>query len=335
MQLLGLIILSTFITGLLLVPFIDFLYKMKFQRQKQKTRDVFNRHTPIFDKFHAWKAGTPFGGGVLILAVVTVLTLWAYGIFEINIKGWELFVLLFSFLSFGALGFYDDLKKMINGKKSDFFGLRFRYKFFIQWVLAFIIGTIFYTQLGYDFFFIRFLGEFNIGILYIPLAAFIIVSFTNAFNITDGLDGLAGGLFLICMIAFLVISAGLLNQWLGIFIAILIGSVIAFLYFNIFPARLWLGDVGSMSLGAMLAVVGLLTGKITALAIIGGVFVIEVASSLFQILAKRFLGKKILPVTPFHLFLQNQGWEEPKIVMRLWLLGVLFAVVGLFIAGIK
>lgn len=335
MQLLGLIILSTFITGLLLVPFIDFLYKMKFQRQKQKTRDVFNRHTPIFDKFHSWKAGTPFGGGVLILAVVTVLTLWAYGIFEVNIKSWELFVLLFSFLSFGALGFYDDLKKMINGKKTDFFGLNFRFKFFIQWVLAFILGTIFYTKLGYDFFFIRFLGEFNIGILYIPLAALIIVSFANAFNITDGLDGLASGLFLICMVAFLVISAGLLNQWLGIFIAILIGAVVAFMYFNIFPARLWLGDVGSMSLGAMLAVVGLLTGKITALVIIGGVFVIEVSSSLVQILGKRFFGKRLLPVTPFHLYLQSIGWEEPKIVMRLWLLGFLFAILGLFIAGIK
>lgn len=334
-ELLGLIIMSAFLSGFLFVPFIDFLYRIKFQRQRQKTRDFLNNRTLIFDKFNHWKAGTPFGGGILIIIIVTLLTLWAYGIFEIEIKPWELFVLLFSFLSFGALGLYDDIKKMVNGKRSDFFGLRFRYKFLIQWILAFILGTVFYTKLGYDFVFIRYLGEFDMGIFYIPLAAFIIVSFVNAFNITDGLDGLSSGLFVICMIAFLVISAGLLNQPLGIFIAIVIGAVTAFLYFNIYPARIWLGDVGSMSLGAILAVVGLLTGKIIALAFIGGVFVLEVASSLVQILGKKFLKKKVLPVTPFHLYLQSIGWEEPKVVMRLWLFGFFFAVLGLFIAGIK
>lgn len=324
--------MSVFITGILLVPFIDFLYKIKLQRQKQKTRDAFNKLTPIFDKFHSWKVGTPFAGGILIILVTTVLTLWAYGIFGIEVKGWEVFVLLFSFISFGLLGFYDDLKKMVNGKKNNLFGLRFRYKFLIQWILAFIIGAIFYYQLGYHFLFVRYLGSFSIGALYIPLSAFIIVSFVNAFNITDGLDGLSSGLFLICMIAFLVISAGLLNQSLGIFIAILIGAVAAFLYFNVYPARIWLGDVGSLSLGAALAVVGLLTGKVIALAVIGGIFILEAGSSLIQLLSKRFLGRKILPVTPLHLYLQNVGWEEPKIVMRFWLLGFLFAVLGLFIA---
>lgn len=334
-MLLGLIILSIFITSFLLVPFINFLYKAKMRRQKQRTRDVFNERTPIFDKFHSWKVGTPFAGGLLIIFVVTILTLWTYGIFQIDIKGWELFVLLFSFISFGALGFYDDFKKMINGGKSDFFGLRFRHKFLIQWILALILGTVFYTQLGYNFLFVRYFGAFDIGLLFIPLSAFIIVSFVNAFNITDGLDGLASGLFLICMVAFLIISAGLLNQSLGIFIAILLGAVASFLYFNIYPARIWLGDVGSLALGASLVVVGLLTGKVLALAVIGGVFVIEVGSSLIQLLGKKFLKKKLLPVTPFHLYLQSIGWEEPKIVMRLWLLGFFFAVVGLFIAGTK
>lgn len=334
-EFLGLIIMSCFITGLLFVPFIDFLYKIKFQRQKQKTRDILNNRNLIFDRFHHWKAGTPFGGGILIILIVMLLTLWAYGIFEIGIKPWELFVLLFSFLSFGILGLYDDIKKMINGGKSALFGLKLGHKFAIQWILALILGTVFYTKLGYDFLFIRYLGAFDIGILYIFLAAFVIVSFVNAFNISDGLDGLAPGLFLICMIAFLIITAGLLNQSLGIFIAVVIGAVAAFLYFNIYPARLWLGDVGSLSLGATLAVVGLLTGKIVALAFIGGVFVIEVGSSLIQILGKKFLKRKLLPVTPFHLYLQKIGWEEPKIVMRLWLLGFFFAIVGLFVAGIK
>lgn len=331
-QLLGLVILSFFVTGVLLVPFINFLYKSKVRRQRQRTRDVFNNRTPIFDRFHSWKTGTPFGGGILIIITVSVLTFWAYGTFGIQPEGWELFVLLFSFLSFGLLGFYDDLKKLINGRKSDFFGMRFRHKFLLQWILALVIGFVFYFKLGYDFIYIRYFGTIYIGSLFIPLAAFIIVSFVNAFNITDGLDGLAPGLFLICSLAFLIISAGFLNQGLSVFIATLIGAVSVFLYFNIFPARVWLGDAGSLSLGAILAVIGLLTGKILALAVIGGVFVIEVGSSLLQILSKRYLGHKLLPATPFHLYLQSIGWEEPKIVMRAWLLGFLFAVLGLFVA---
>ena len=98
----GFAILSLFITSILIVPFIDFLYKMKLQRQKQKTRDVFNNRTYLFDKMHDWKVGTPIGGGILIIFVVTILTLWAYGLFRVDVKPWELFVLLFSFVAFGA-----------------------------------------------------------------------------------------------------------------------------------------------------------------------------------------------------------------------------------------
>ncbi len=334
-QLLGLTILAFFITGILLVPFIDFLYKVKLQRQHQKTKDMFEKRTPLFDKHHAWKVGTPFGGGVLIILVVSMLTLWAYGIFGIQIKPWELFVLLFSFIGFGLLGLYDDVKKLVNKKETTFFGLRFRHKFLIQWILAFTIASILYTKLGYSFIFIHGFGLASLGILYVLFAAFVIVAFTNAFNIADGLDGLASGLLLICLGAFLAIASSQLDDALGVFIAILMGSVMAFLYFNIFRARLWLGDVGSMSLGAALAVIGLLTGKTLALVVIGGVFVIEVGSSLIQILGKNFFGRKIFPVAPFHLYLQERGWEEPKIVMRAWLLGLLFAIIGLYLAFIK
>ncbi len=334
-QLLGLIILSFVITAILLVPFIDFLYKIKLQRQHQKTRDMFQKHTPLFDKHHAWKAGTPFGGGILIIVVVSIITLWAYGIFSIPVKPWELFVLLFSFIGFGALGLYDDVKKLVRAKENPFFGLRFRHKIVIQWILAFIIAIVMYTQLGYSFIFIHGVGLAPIGFLYIFFAAFTIVSFANAFNIADGLDGLAPGVLVICLAAFLIIASQQLDNSLGVFISILMGSVMAFLYFNIFPARLWLGDVGSLALGAALAVIGLLTGKTLALTIIGGVFILEVGSSLIQILGKKFLGRKIFHASPLHLLLQERGWEEPKIVMRAWLLAMLFAVVGLYLAFIK
>lgn len=330
-RLFGLTISAFFITAILLVPFIDFLYKIKLRRQNQITTDMFNKRTPLFDKFNSWKVGTPFGGGVLIILVASIWSFWAYGILNVEVKPWEIFVIFFSFISFGLLGFYDDMKKIV-GAKEGFWGLRFRHKFIIQWILALIIATVFYMQLHYSFIFIHGFGVVNIGFLFIPFAAFVIVSFVNAFNVTDGLDGLASGLLIICLVAFLVINSANLDESLGIFISVLIGTVAAFLYFNIYKARIWLGDVGSLSLGAVLAVTGLLTGKALALVIIGGVFIIEIGSSLIQLLSKRFLGRKLLPAAPFHLYLQKKGWEEPKIVMRAWVIGFFFAVLGIFIA---
>lgn len=333
--LLGLVILSFFITAILLVPFIDFLYKVKLQRRLQETKDPFNKRTFYFDKFNSWKVGTPFGGGILIILVVSILTMWAYGIFSTQLNFWTVGVIIITFVGFGLLGLYDDCKKLINGARNSFFGLRFRHKFIIQWLIALLIATIMYFKLGYDFIFIRGIGLTSLGFLFIPFAAFVIVSFANAFNITDGLDGLASGLFLICLIAFLAITAQQLDASLGIFIAILIGSVGAFLYFNIYKARIWLGDVGSLALGAILGVIGILTGKILALVVIGGFFVIEVGSSLIQMIGKKYFKRKILPIAPFHLYLQKRGWDEPKIVMRAWLIGFMFAILGVYLAFIK
>ncbi len=333
-QILGLLLLSLFVTFILIVPFIDFLYKVKLRRQKQKTVDIFDKPTPVFDKYNSWKAGTPIGGGILIVAIVSLLTLWSYGMLNINVNPWEVFVIFFGFVGFGLLGLYDDIKKLVPPDKATFYGLRIRHKIIIQIILALIIAVAIYFKLGYSFVYIRGIGLSSLGILFIPFSAFVIVSFTNAFNISDGLDGLASGLFLICLIALLAITSQV-DPSLSIFIAILIGSVSAFLYFNIYKARIWLGDVGSMSLGATLGVLGLLTGKPVALALIGGVFVLEAGSSLVQILGKKFLNKKIFPVAPLHLYFLQRGWGEPRTVMRAWLLGFFFAVLGLYIAYIK
>ncbi len=330
-EILGLIIMSCFISAILFVPFIDFLYKIKLRRQKQQTRDMFDKRTPLFDKYNSWKVGTPFGGGILIILLVTILSFWAYGIFAIKANPWEMFVIFFSFISFGLLGLYDDLRKLVNNRKNPFWGLRFRHKFFIQWILAFIVASALFFQLHISFINIHWIGKIEIGMLFIPFAAFIIVAFVNAFNITDGLDGLASGVLLICLTAFLLITQ-FLDPTLGVFIAVLLGSIIAFLYFNIYKARLWLGDVGSLSLGAALAVIGLLTGKTLALGVIGGVFVLEVASSLMQLMSKKYLGRKIIPAAPLHLYFLKRGWEEPKIVMRTWLIGIFFAIIGLYTA---
>ena len=159
-----------------------------------------------------------------------------------------------------------------------------------------------------------------------------IIAFSNAYNIADGLDGLSAGLLLICLFALLILASATLNLTLAGFIGIWVGSLFAFLYFNIYPSRINLGDAGSLSFGATLAVVGLLTGKILALAIIGGVFVIIAFSSALQITSKKLIGKKIFAVSPLHMYLRYLGWEEPKIVMRLWLTGAIFAIFGLLLA---
>lgn len=338
--LLSLILLAFFTVAILSVPFINFLYKIKFQRQNQQTVDMFNKRTPIFDKFHAHKTGTPLGGGVLVIFSVVVLFLIVVLVREIfNLNSTsvypyekEVFIILFSFVSFAVLGLIDDIQKTFKLEKRNFFGMRFRQKLLIQLGLALLISSYLYFVLRIDIVNLRFIDTFHIGPLFIPFATFVIVAFVNAVNIADGLDGLAGGLLLIALVAFLMISSTILDTTLSAFLGLWIGALIAFLYFNIYPARIWMGDAGALGFGAGLAIAGLLLGKTPALTIICGMFVVEVSSSLIQLLSKRFLHRKIFEAAPLHLFLQNKGWPEPKIVMRFWLAGALLAVMGLLIA---
>ncbi len=335
-QLLGLLLLSFFITAVLLVPFIDFLYKLKLKRTNEKKRvDTLDKAAPITARLLGNKPKVPIGAGALVIIVTCVLSLWSYGLLEIEARPGELAVLLFAMLSFGLLGLYDDLRKNINLQGSNFFGLRWRHKFAIQLILGLIIGAYFWVVLKYDFVNIHWFGMLDVGFLFVPMAAFIVVAFANAYNITDGLDGLSSGVLLICLTAFIVLSSQLLHPALALFIAIWIGSLIAFLYFNIFPARVELGDTGALAFGATLAVVGLLTGKIFALTLIGGVFVLEVLSSFIQMLSKHFRNRKFFEVAPLHLWFLNRGWEEPKVVVRFWLVAILFAIFGLWIGVIK
>lgn len=337
---LGLLIFSFLVTSVLVVPFINLLYKFRFLRKKQATKDFQGIRTKIFDHFHRHKVGTPVGGGLLIIAVVSLLYIFIYplisyfGVFITNaypIQA-ELNVLFFTFISFGSLGLYDDIMKFFGFQRTGFFGLRMRHKLIIQCLLALVIALLLYYNLGINFFYIPFFGIVHLGFWYIPFAALVIVAFTNAFNITDGLDGLAGGLLMICLFAFWILSSQILDTSLSVFLSIWLGALIAFLYFNVYPARIWLGDVGALSFGATLAVVSLLIGKTIALMIIGGLFIVEVGSSLLQILSKKFLKRKIFTVSPLHLWLQNKGWAEPKIVFRAWLAGIMLAIFGLWLA---
>lgn len=341
--LLGVLLFSWLTHSILYLPFIRLLYIWRFQRLAQKTLDVFEKRTPIFDRLHKGKVGTPVGGGLLIILLTTVLFplhmlllqyFWV-PITAVYAMGSEIKILLFTFVSFGLLGLVDDMKKtFVWLKTTDFFGLRLRHKLILEIALASIIGYWLVHDLKIDIFYIPLVGVFHLGWWFVPFAAFVIIAFANAFNITDGLDGLASGVLMIALAAFWIISASILDTPLSVFIALWLGGVIAFLYFNIYPARIFLGDVGALSFGATMAVVGLLLGKAPALLVIGGVFVLEVFSSLVQLLSKKFLKRKVFPVAPFHLWLQYKGWPEPKIVMRFWIISIVFGLFGLLFAGI-
>lgn len=335
---------SFIINSLLIIPFINFLYKLKFQRVSQRTKDAFNKSTPVFDKYHKSKVGVPVGGG--ILTVVTTVFLFSFFIFlfvlfnksiQTNFPSIiaEIKIILFTFVSFAFLGLYDDLNKILFLKKREFFGLRLRHKLILETVLALVISWWLFNDLKIDILHIPFFGVYKISYFYIVFSTFIIVAFANAVNITDGLDGLASGALTIALVGFWVIASSILDVPTLLFIATWLGGLIAFLYFNIYPARIFLGDTGALSFGATFAVIGLILGKAFALPIIGGVFVLEILSSLIQLLAKRFLRRKIFPVAPLHLWLQLKHWEEPKIVMRFWIFSLLFVVVGLMFSFMK
>ncbi len=337
-------LISALFHFVLIVPFINFLYKLKLQRSKQHTRDAFNKPTPIFDKFHQHKTGTPVGGGILIIG--STIVLFAYFLFLFvafnrpilsnypSIIS-EIKIILFTFISFAFLGIYDDLNKIFYWKGKQFWGIKLRHKLIIEIVLALIVSFWMYSELKISFINIPFLQVVNIHFFYVFFAAFVIVAFANAVNITDGLDGLSSGILVFALTAFWVIAHAIIDVPTSLFIAIWLGGLIAFLYFNIHPARIFLGDTGALSFGATFAVIGLILGKSFALPIVGGVFVIEIVSSLAQLLSKRFLKRKLFPVAPFHLWLQLKGWTETKIVMRLWIISMLFAILGLTIAFMK
>ena len=338
------LLISFILNSVFIVPFIDFLYKLKFQRADQRTKDAFNKATPVFDKFHAHKAGTPVGGGVL--TVITTVFLYAvmlllFVFFDQPLHSnypsiiAEIKIILFTFISFALLGIYDDLSKIFFWKKDQFFGLRLRHKLIFETILAFIISYWLFQELKIDIIHIPFFGVFKLSYFYLLFSTFIIVAFANAVNVTDGLDGLASGVLLIALSCFWIISRAILDVPTSLFIGIWLGGLIAFLYFNIWPARLYLGDTGALSFGATFAVIGLILGKSFTLSIIGGIFVLEIASSLIQLVGKRFLHRKIFPVAPLHLWFQSRGWEEPKIVMRFWIISLLLSVFGLMLSFMK
>lgn len=338
-NLLGFLLFSFTINAALIVPFINLLYSLKFQRPGRGTTDFMGTVNSIFNKLHKKKVGTPVGGGLLIIVTTTILFALVMGMLSLvgadlhSVYSYrdEINVIFATFILYGLLGLYDDIIKFF-GKTTHLVGISWRFKFVAQLVIGLGIGWYLYAVLGISIINIPYFGVIDLGWAFVPLASFILTAFSNAVNVTDGLDGLAGGLLMITLFALIILATSILDTPITLFIALWLGAILAFLYFNTYPARLTMGDVGALSFGATLAVIGLMLGKIVAVTVIGGLFVLEIASSSLQMFGKRYLGRRLLPLSPLHLWLQSIGWEETKIVSRAWLASIILALFGLWLA---
>ncbi len=329
----------TFVLAMISTPLLThFLYKYKVGQQIRK--ESFDRRpAPIFEKLHRKKAGTPTMGGVLIWMVVFLVTFLFYflslytdiGIFDdLNfLKRSQTWLPLFTLVAAGILGAFDDLVNAFSRKLQV--GLGVRWKFIWQSLIAGVGAWWFYYKLGAHSIHVPAVGDFSIGIFYIPLFALVIISTCNAVNITDGLDGLSGGILASSYGAFGAIALAAGQVELAAFCGAVLGALLAFLWFNIYPARFFMGDSGALSLGATLGVVALLLNSVLILPIIGFVFVVETLSVIIQWISKKFLGRKIFLSTPIHHHFEARGWPEPKIVMRFWVISAIMAIIGLII----
>ncbi len=335
-QLIRIIFLGTFsfILAILLTPVLThFLYKYKLGKQIRDASEA-----PIYAKLHAAKAGTPTMGGILIWGTVLIVTLgFAFlGLYSDLFSGFNFLSRSQTVLPLGALvasalvGLVDDVFN-IRQKGSHGGGLRMRHRLLIYAAIAIVGAAWFYFKLDWDVLHIPFLGNVAIGWWYIPFFILVIVATSFAVNETDGLDGLAGGSLLAAFAAYAVIAFMLGRYDLAVFCAVIIGATLAFLWFNIFPARFIMGDTGAMSLGVTLGIIAMLTNYALILPIIGLVFVIETGSALIQMLSKKIFGRKVFISAPIHHHLEAINWPEPKIVMRFWIIAFVMAGMGLMI----
>lgn len=338
-NLIKILLLSTaaFVFAMLATPLLaHFLYKYKLGK---KIRD--NGSTPIFSKLHAHKTGTPTMGGVLIWGTVLIFALLFSFLPRVLpfdfIKHLNFLSRAETLLPLGALvisaliGLFDDWLDVRGKGVLGGGGLKLRHRLLIYTLIAIVGALWFYFKLDWTVFHVPFLGNFEIGAWYIPIFIFIIVATSFSVNETDGLDGLAGGTLLLAFAAYGIIAFSLGRYDLATFCGVIIGALLAFLWFNIPPARFYMGDTGAMSLGVTLGIIAMLTNNALLLVFIGAIFLIESASVIIQTLSKRLRHKKVFLSSPIHHHFQAMGWPESKIVMRFWVLSGLGIALALII----
>ncbi|MCJ7814075.1 MAG: phospho-N-acetylmuramoyl-pentapeptide-transferase [Candidatus Atribacteria bacterium] len=308
-----LIMSTSFLIPVIILPlFINYLKKHNIgQRIRQEGPDL-----------HQHKMGMPTMGGVIIILtlIIIVLLLVPYNKYIL----WS----LVATVGFGLIGLIDDLIKYIK-KRS--LGLLTMQKFSLQIAFALIVAYCVQqnTDLGTEIYFPFLKNSINLGTMFVPFVVLVIVSSVNAVNLTDGLDGLAAGLIIIAMLSFALI-AHIQNMGSMVLFSIIVAfTSLGFLVYNFFPAQIFLGDVGSLALGGALASVAIFTRTELILLIIGGVFAIETLSVILQVVSVKLRGKVIFKMSPIHHHFELCGWEELKIIIRFWIAGIIFALIGL------
>lgn len=317
---------AAFLLAMFLTPVYTFMaYRYKFWK-KQRTTSTTGEVLTVFNKLHAEKftRNIPTMAGLIFVVAISVVTLF-------NLDRGQTWLPLASLVGGGLVGLLDDIIN-IRGSGKGVAGLRSSIKFAMISVIGVGLGWFFFAKLGIDVIHVPFLGDLALGWLIVPLFAFVVVATGNAVNISDGLDGLAGGLVSISYGAFGVIAL-LQGQFiLAGFCFTVVGALLSYLWFNIFPARFFMGDVGSFALGTSLGVVAILTNTLLLLPVIGLVFVIEAGSSLLQIFSKKVFKRKIFISAPIHHHLEASGWPETKVTMRFWVIACVVAFIGVFMA---
>jgi len=321
-------LLSSLIVFLLYIPFINILYALKFKlNPDQKKKDIFGKSTSIFNKLHGHKGGTPIGGGILIVIYMLIFNFSVAKLYDLPL----LTNILLCFFLFGLIGFYDDFTKIFEKTKTTF-GLRVRHKFLIQTVVALVVSYFFIVNTSSEpLTIIPNLIIISSVAVKFALLFLSILFFTNAFNITDGLDGLSAGSLILSLIPLALVSYFTQNLPSGFFITSLIGSLVAYLYFNVPPARIFMGDTGALAFGSTFALLCFINNVFYLLPFLGFLYIIEGLSSLIQWTSKKYRNKKVFNIAPFHHHLESLGWDESKVTMRLWLLQAFFSLIGLTI----
>lgn len=317
----------SFVVAMLWTPiFTDFLFKNRLgKRIRQTTFDV-NESAPIFYKLHKGKENTPTMGGLLIWVTAAVITI------VLNLDRAGTWLPLFVITATGIIGAVDDLMN-INGIGAHNGGLRFTHRLILYAVVALIGAWWFYFKLGFSVFHVPGYGNIDLGLFYIPLFVLVLVWTAFSANQADGLDGLAGGVMAIAFAAYAFIALFQGKVALAAFCGTLVGSTMAFLWFNIYPARFFMGDTGIMPLGMTLAVIAFLTNSVFVLPIIAIVLMIEGLSTVIQIASKKLRGgKKVFLSAPIHHHFEALGWPETKVTQRFWVISAACSVIGLFIA---
>jgi phospho-N-acetylmuramoyl-pentapeptide-transferase len=317
-----------FLVSMLITPLYTTLaYSGQWWKKPRATTTTGEKAT-MFNKLHGEKHKRliPTMAGMIIVVAATLVTM------TFNLSRAETWLPLAAFAGAALVGLLDDIIN-IRGTGQGVAGLSSKLKLLLTTLVAAIGGWFFYFKLEVDSIHIPIMGtEWEIGWVIIPLFVFVVVATANAVNISDGLDGLAGGLTVTAFAVYAIIAA--LEQRFGIagFCMTVVGALLSYTWFNVFPARFFMGDVGSFALGTALGVVAMLTDTVLLLPIIGIVFVAEAGSSLIQIASKRLRnGKKIFKIAPIHHHFEASGWPETKVTMRFWILGQVAGVLGLIV----